>query len=33
MNNLTFAIIKPDAVKNQHTGMIYDRILKLVLKL
>ena len=28
MNNLTFAIIKPDAVKNQHTGMIYDRILK-----
>jgi len=28
MNNLTFAIIKPDAVKNQHTGRIYDRILK-----
>jgi nucleoside-diphosphate kinase len=28
MKNLTFAIIKPDAVKNQHTGRIYDRILK-----
>ena len=28
MGNQTFAIIKPDAVKNQHTGMIYDRILK-----
>ena len=27
MNNLTFAIIKPDAVKNNHTGKIYDRIL------
>ena len=28
MNDLTFAIIKPDAVKNNHTGQIYDRILK-----
>ena len=28
MNNRTFAIIKPDAVKNGHTGKIYDRILK-----
>ena len=28
MNNITFAIIKPDAVKNNHTGLIYDRILK-----
>ena len=27
MNNLTFAIIKPDAVKNNHTGKIYDRII------
>ena len=27
MNNLTFAIIKPDAVKNGHTGKIFDRIL------
>tara|TARA_B100000700_G_C14870708_1_gene773290 strand:- start:243 stop:668 length:426 start_codon:yes stop_codon:yes gene_type:complete len=27
MNNLTFAIIKPDAVKNGHTGQIYDRII------
>ena len=27
MNNLTFAIIKPDAVKNGYTGQIYDRIL------
>mgnify|MGYP001190670337 CR=1 FL=1 len=27
MSNLTFAIIKPDAVKNGHTGQIYDRIL------
>ena len=27
MNNRTFAIIKPDAVKNKHTGLIYDRIL------
>ena len=24
----TFAIIKPDAIKNGHTGKIYDRILK-----
>tara|TARA_B100001109_G_scaffold198475_1_gene165106 strand:+ start:742 stop:1167 length:426 start_codon:yes stop_codon:yes gene_type:complete len=28
MNNKTFAIIKPDAVNNGHTGKIYDRILK-----
>ena len=28
MNNRTFAIIKPDAVKNKYTGFIYDRILK-----
>jgi len=28
MNNITFAIIKPDAVKNSYTGLIYDRILK-----
>tara|TARA_B110000438_G_scaffold254058_1_gene260069 strand:+ start:293 stop:718 length:426 start_codon:yes stop_codon:yes gene_type:complete len=27
MNNLTFVIIKPDAVKNGYTGKIYDRIL------
>ena len=28
MNNITFAIIKPDAVRNDYTGLIYDRILK-----
>ena len=28
MNDLTFAIIKPDAVKNNYTGQIYDRILE-----
>ena len=28
MNNKTFAIIKPDAVKNEFTGKIYDRIQK-----
>ena len=28
MTNRTFAIIKPDAVKNEYTGLIYDRILK-----
>ena len=28
MCNRTFAIIKPDAVKNKYTGLIYDRILK-----
>ena len=28
MNNRTFAIIKPDAVKNKYTGLIYDEILK-----
>ena len=27
MSNLTFAIIKPDAVKNGTTGKIYDRII------
>ena len=26
MANRTFAIIKPDAIKNGHTGKIYDRI-------
>ncbi len=28
MGNRTFAIIKPDAVKNGHTGKIYDRIIQ-----
>ena len=28
MGNKTFAIIKPDAVKNEFTGKIYDRIQK-----
>ena len=28
MDNQTFAIIKPDAVKNKDTGLILDRILK-----
>ena len=28
MNNRTLAIIKPDAVENNYTGLIYDRILK-----
>ena len=27
MSNLTFAIIKPDAVNNNYTGKIYDHIL------
>ena len=27
MNNTTFAIIKPDAVKNRNAGKIYDRII------
>ena len=27
MSNKTLAIIKPDAVRNNHTGKIYDRIL------
>ena len=27
MNNKTFAIIKPDAIKNNHTGKIYNHIL------
>ena len=33
MNNMTFAIIKPDAVKNNYTGLIYDRILKAEFKI
>ena len=28
MTNRTFALIKPDAVKNRYTGKIYDRILQ-----
>ena len=28
MNNRTFAIIKPDAVKNKYTGKIYNHILE-----
>ena len=28
MGNRTFAIIKPDAVRNGHTGKIYDRMIK-----
>ena len=28
MGNVTFAIIKPDAVKNKYTGKIYNHILK-----
>ena len=28
MNNRTFAIIKPDAVKNNYTGKIYNHILE-----
>jgi nucleoside-diphosphate kinase len=28
LENQTFAIIKPDAVKNKYTGVILDRILK-----
>ena len=28
MNNRTFAIIKPDAVRNKNTGLIFDNILK-----
>ena len=27
MKNITFAMIKPDAVRNRNTGNIYDRIL------
>ena len=27
MNDITFAIIKPDAVRNRNTGKIYDRII------
>ena len=27
MSNRTFAIIKPDAVKNNHAGKIYDQII------
>lgn len=28
MENRTLAIIKPDAIKNGYTGLIYDRIIK-----
>ena len=28
MSNLTFAIIKPDAINNNYTGKIYNHILK-----
>ena len=28
MNNITFAIIKPDAIRNNYTGKIYDHILQ-----
>ena len=28
MGNRTFAIIKPDAVRNGHTGKIYDRMIQ-----
>ena len=28
MGKITFAIIKPDAIKNNFTGKIYDHILK-----
>ena len=28
MNDVTFAIIKPDAINNNYTGKIYDHILK-----
>ena len=28
MTNRTFAIIKPDAIRNGFTGLIYDRIIK-----
>ena len=28
MNKVTFAIIKPDAIKNNYTGKIYNHILK-----
>ena len=28
MKNRTFAIIKPDAVKNGDTGKIYDKIIR-----
>ena len=28
MSNRTFAIIKPDAVKNGNTGKVYDRIIQ-----
>jgi len=26
MRNITFAMIKPDAVRNRNTGKIYDRM-------
>ena len=28
MDNITFAIIKPDAVKNNNTGKIYNHIIE-----
>ncbi len=28
MSNKTFAIIKPDAVKNKYTGRVYDKIIQ-----
>ena len=33
MTNRTFAIIKPDAVKNNNTGLIFDHILKAEFKI
>ena len=33
MNNRTFAIIKPDAIKNNYGNLIYDRILKAEFKI
>ena len=33
MNNRTFAIIKPDAIKNNYGDLIYDRILKAEFKI
>ena len=33
MTNKTFAIIKPDAVKNNYTGKIYNHILEFGFKI
>ena len=33
MSNRTFAIIKPDAIKNGHTGKIFDRIISAEFKI